>query len=33
VVFAVLCLDQPLMLDYLWAGLYLVGAVHFIFRS
>jgi len=26
-------MDQPLMLDYLWAGLYLMGAVHFIFRS
>lgn len=31
--FAVLYLDQPLKLDYLWAGLCLVGAVFFIFRS
>jgi uncharacterized protein (DUF486 family) len=33
VVFAVLYMDQPLKLDYLWAGLCLVGAVYFIFRS
>ena len=26
-------LDQPLKLDYLWAGLCLVGAVYFIFRT
>lgn len=31
--FAMLYLDQPLKLDYLWAGLCLVGAVFFIFRS
>ena len=31
--FAVLFMDQPLKLDYLWAGLCLVGAVYFIFRS
>ena len=31
--FAVLYLDQPLKLDYLWAGLCLVGAVYFIFRT
>ena len=31
--FAVFYLDQPLKLDYLWAGLCLVGAVYFIFRS
>ncbi|HKI73196.1 MAG TPA: DMT family protein, partial [Pseudomonadales bacterium] len=26
-------LKEPLKLDYLWAGLCLVGAVFFIFRS
>jgi hypothetical protein len=31
--FAVLYMHQPLKLDYLWAGLCLVGAVYFIFRS
>jgi uncharacterized protein (DUF486 family) len=31
--FAMFYLDQPLKLDYLWAGLCLVGAVYFIFRS
>ena len=31
--FAVFYMDQPLKLDYLWAGLCLVGAVYFIFRS
>lgn len=31
--FAVMYLNQPLKLDYLWAGLCLVGAVYFIFRS
>jgi len=31
--FAVLYLREPLKLDYLWAGLCLVGAVYFIFRS
>ena len=31
--FAVFYLDQPLKLDYLWAGLCLVGAVYFIFLS
>ena len=31
--FAVFYLDQPLKLDYLWAGLCLMGAVYFIFRS
>jgi len=30
--FAVLYLGQPLKLDYLWAGLCLLGAVYFIFR-
>ena len=31
--FAVLAMDQPLKLDFLWAGLCLVGAVYFIFRG
>ncbi len=31
--FAVLYLNQPLKLDYLWAGLCLIGAVYLIFRS
>ena len=31
--FAVVCMQQPLKWDYLWAGLCLVGAVYFIFRS
>lgn len=31
--FAVYVMGQPLKLDYLWAGLCLVGAVYFIFRS
>jgi hypothetical protein len=31
--FAVLYMKQPLKLDYLWAGLCLVGAVYFMFRS
>jgi uncharacterized protein len=31
--FAVVVMDQPLKLDYLWAGLCLVGAVYFIFRG
>ena len=31
--FAVLYMKQPLKLDYLWAGLCIVGAVYFIFRS
>ena len=30
--FAVLYMGQPLKLDYLWAGLCMVGAVYFIFR-
>lgn len=30
--FAVLYMNQPLKLDYLWAGLCLVGAAYFIFR-
>ena len=30
--FAMFYMGQPLKLDYLWAGLCLVGAVYFIFR-
>ena len=31
--FSVLYMNRPLKLDYLWAGLCLVGAVFFIFRG
>lgn len=31
--FALLYLKEPLKLDYLWAGLCILGAVFFIFRS
>ncbi|MEO8167415.1 MAG: DMT family protein [bacterium] len=31
--FAVIYMNQPLKLDYLWAGLCLLGAVYFIFRT
>jgi uncharacterized protein (DUF486 family) len=31
--FAVLYMREPLKLDYLWAGLCMVGAVYFMFRS
>jgi hypothetical protein len=31
--FAVLYMGQPIKLDYLWAGLCLMGAVYFIFRG
>ena len=31
--FAVLYMRQPVRLDYLWAGLCLLGAVYFMFRS
>ncbi len=31
--FAVWYMKQPLKLDYLWAGLCILGAVYFIFRS
>jgi uncharacterized protein len=31
--YAVLYMHQAIRLDYLWAGLCLVGAVYFIFRS
>lgn len=30
--FAVFYMQQPLKLDYLWAGLCLLGAVYFMFR-
>ena len=31
--FAVMYMNQPLKWDYLWAGLCLMGAVYFIFRT
>jgi len=31
--FAMLYMKQPFKLDYIWAGLCLMGAVYFIFRS
>jgi uncharacterized protein (DUF486 family) len=31
--FAVFYMGQPLKLDYLWAGLCMMGAVYFIFRA
>jgi uncharacterized protein len=31
--FAVLYMKQPLKLDFLWAGLCLLGAVYFMFRA
>ena len=31
--FAVLYMRQPLTLNYLWAGLCLMGAVYFVFRA
>lgn len=31
--FAILYMKQPLKLDFLWAGLCLVGAVYFLFRG
>jgi uncharacterized protein (DUF486 family) len=31
--FAVLYMGKPLKLDYLWAGLCLMGAVFFVFRT
>ena len=31
--FAVFYMDQPIKLDFLWAGLCLMGAVYFIFRN
>jgi len=29
----VLYMDQPIKLDFVWAGLCLMGAVYFIFRN
>lgn len=31
--FSVLFMQQPLKLDFLWAGLRLLGAIYFIFRN
>jgi uncharacterized protein len=31
--FTLIYMQQPLKLDYLWAGLCMLGAVYFIFRS
>ncbi len=31
--FAVIYMKQPLKLDYLWAGLCILGAVYFVFRG
>jgi uncharacterized protein (DUF486 family) len=31
--FSILYLREPLKLDYLWAGLCLVGAAYFMFRE
>ena len=31
--FAVLYMQEPLKLDYVWAGLCLLGAVYFVFRT
>ena len=31
--FAVACMHQPFKLDFVWAGLCMIGAVYFIFRS
>ena len=31
--FAMLYMDQPFRLDFVWAGLCLLGAVYFIFRA
>ena len=31
--FAVFYMHEPLKLDYLWAGLCLLGAAYFVFRS
>jgi uncharacterized protein (DUF486 family) len=30
--FAIFYMHQPLKLDYLWAGLCILGAVYFMFR-
>jgi uncharacterized protein len=31
--FAIVYMHQPFKMDYIWAGLCLIGAVYFIFRS
>jgi uncharacterized protein (DUF486 family) len=31
--FAILYMDQPIKLDYLWAALCILGAVYFVFRG
>ena len=31
--FAMLYMNQPVKLDYLWAGLCIMGAVYFVFRG
>jgi uncharacterized protein (DUF486 family) len=31
--FAVLYMKQPVKLDFLWAGLCIMGAVYFVFRA
>ncbi len=31
--FAVVYLGQPVKLDFIWAGLCMVGAVYFVFRG
>ena len=31
--FAMLFMNAPIKLDYLWAGLCMLGAVYFIFRA
>ena len=31
--FAMIYMDQPFKLDFVWAGLCMVGAVYFIFRT
>ncbi len=31
--FAILYMEQPLRLNFLWAGLCMVGAVYFMFRA
>ena len=33
VAFSILYMSQPMKLDFLWAGLCLVGAVYFVFRT
>ena len=31
--FAIFYMNQPIKLDYLWAGFCMMGAVYFVFRS